>query len=152
MNAVCPWASVGWGGGARRHGHTNPAQRPAGAAGTALRGRLAHASGSLMEGLPAFHGLTPPQEGRLSPTKCLPPCRSLAANCQVLQGQDVGSHCAGEREQGAKRDHSEGRLPAMASSTCSHRTEDISLFVQVFSFASPEWDNICFVYNPQASP
>lgn len=100
-----------------------------------------------MEGLPVFRGLTPPQEGRLSPTKCLPPCRSLAANCQVLQGQDVGSTVLGKGNMG-QRDHSEGRLPAMASSTCSHRTEDISLFVQVFSFASPEWDNICFVYNP----
>lgn len=53
---------VGWGGGAHKHGHTNPAQRPAGVAGRALRGRLAHAPDSLTKQLPAFHGLTPAQE------------------------------------------------------------------------------------------
>lgn len=69
-----PMGFVGWGRGAHKHGHANPAQRPAGVAGRALRGRLARAPGSLMEQLPAFYGLTPAQERGVSPMKCLPPC------------------------------------------------------------------------------
>lgn len=93
---------------------------------------------------------TPGREAQ--PHEVPPPLPQPSCQLPSAAGPRCPQHCAGEREHGAKRDHSEGRLPAMASSTCSHRTEDISLFVQVFSFASPEWNNICFVYNPQASP
>lgn len=34
--------------------------------------------------------------------KCLPPCRSLAANCQVLQGQDVRSTVLGKGNMGQR--------------------------------------------------
>lgn len=46
----------------------------------------------------------------------------LKPSCQALQGQDVSSHCVRKGTTGQTL-HSEGHLPAMASSTWSHRTE-----------------------------
>lgn len=120
---MCPWALVGWGGGAHKHGRTSPAQRSAGVAGTTLRSRLAHAPGSLMEWLPVFHGLTPPQEGGAQPHK-VPPT-PLQPNCQLPS--TAGPRCQQSLHWGKGTWGRDFTVKAIflpwPPAICSHRTE-----------------------------
>ena len=79
-------------------------------------------------------------------------CRTSAGNASIWFLQ-LG--CASRGDAGQRRHVAgQGLLLATASNACGHRTEpgceSISLFAEIFSYASPERDIMCFVCNSQA--